>query len=208
MLARVCAHPQCPQTICQACQVLKQGKAWCACCSLSIKQSSATERPNSQNAPADDFDCLEQEDFDELVARSQMYGTRVTASVKVNRKTGKTSGWKSVFALLETDLDNDWEIEAFDEADANVQVSDVLKRVHETDYTLKQVDAGKFLLETREGKQHHVSVQQNAENQFYFLGLPGELSDSVRKLQSKQIGENPLAALQAVVRERQLQQPV
>jgi serine/threonine protein kinase len=40
------------------------------------------------------------------------------------------------------------------------------------------------------------------------LGLPAELSDSVNKLHNKQIGENPLAALQAVVRERQLQQPV
>jgi hypothetical protein len=69
-----------------------------------------------------------------------MYGTRVTASVKVNRETGKISGWKSVFALLETNLDNDWEIEAFNEADANEQVSDVLKRVHETDYQLKQID--------------------------------------------------------------------
>ena len=40
------------------------------------------------------------------------------------------------------------------------------------------------------------------------MGLPAELSDSVNRLHNRQIGENPLAALQAVVRERQLQQPV
>jgi len=145
--------PNCPQTICQACQVLKENKAWCVCCSLGVKPG--------QHSPADDFDCLD-DDFDELVQRSQMYGTRVTASVKVNRETGKISGWKSVFALLETNLGNDWEIEAFDEADANEQVSSVLKRVHETDYQLKQIDQGKFLMETRDGRQYHVSVQKNS----------------------------------------------
>ena len=62
-------------------------------CEISINSDSANG-----------FDLCD--DNIEDIKKSQIYGARTTASVKINPNTGKIGGWESLFELL--DMDNDF----------------------------------------------------------------------------------------------------
>lgn len=50
---------------------------------------------------ADEFDFGD--DVEEIIARSKIYGTKTSASVRIDPYSGKITGWDSLFELLEMD---------------------------------------------------------------------------------------------------------
>lgn len=77
---------------------------------------------------ADDFDFGEDEE--EIIAKSKIFGAKTTASVRIDKSTGKIGGWETLFELLEMDK----EYLAIDLEDANEQASQLMKRIRPGDY--------------------------------------------------------------------------
>lgn len=101
---------------------------------------------------ADEFDFGD--DVEELIARSKIYGTKTSASVRIDPFSGKITGWDSLFELL--DMDDDYL--AIDLEDADEQAQSLLKKVRPGDYTIKQIDTQKFVIIHRDGTQFAVHM--------------------------------------------------
>jgi hypothetical protein len=63
------------------------------------------ERRETRAGVDEGMGCGGDEDGEDVVAKSRIYGARTTASVKINPNTGKIGGWESLFELLEMDND-------------------------------------------------------------------------------------------------------
>jgi hypothetical protein len=73
------------------------------------------------------------EDEETIIAKSKIYNARTTASVRIDKNTGKIGGWENFFELL--DMDNDFL--AIDLEDADQQAQTLLKRIRPGDYILQ-----------------------------------------------------------------------
>jgi hypothetical protein len=81
--------------VCKNCRTTNSGNGYLYCILCEINMSDLL---------AKEFDFGDDEE--EIIARSQIYGARTTASVRINPETGKIGGWESLFELL--DMDNDF----------------------------------------------------------------------------------------------------
>ena len=104
---RECSKKNCPVMVCSNCRNPRSnGDIYCLLCEMTVDGSLA-----------DEF-CM-MDDDEEMIAKSQIYGTQTTASVRINTKTGKIGGWESLFELLE--MDNEYLAIDYDDADEQAE---------------------------------------------------------------------------------------
>jgi hypothetical protein len=139
------------------------------------------------------------EDEQTVIAKSKIYNARTTASVRINKDTGKIGGWESLFELLE--MDNDFL--AINMEDADEQAENLLKRIRPGDYILSQINDQKFLLEHRDGTKYPISMVVSETGKVTFEGLPEDLEPSMSQFTDVEKRTNPLLTIQAVIRERE-----